>query len=109
MVTKMDKNEEMILRAFLNLPNLSILNHKFELHDDVLAGYVMRSLNGERFRKTFIAFEKDEFNFISHLINMNYNREDGHNLITYLYTVKLVCNILNKYQARKTPDNGTLD
>lgn len=95
----MNRSEELVLKAFLNLPEVNILDHRFELHDDVLAGYVTRFLNGERFKETFVPFKKEEFDFISHLININYYREEGYDLITYLNTVKLACNILNKYKV----------
>lgn len=50
------KYEKQILEAYLNIPPRKLLNHKFELEEDYLAGYVTRFLHGERFKEEFVPF-----------------------------------------------------
>lgn len=94
----MTKNEEYILKSYLVLPSPNLLNHELELENDYLAGYVSRFLKGENFDIEFKIFDKAISNKINDLISKNINNYEGRDLLTYFLTVKLVCNILNKYQ-----------
>ena len=92
------KSEKMILKAYLALPTITLLQHRFELDESFLAGIVTRFLQGERFNKAFIAFTDAELKFIDELIDTNTDNKDGKDLITAVFITQAVCNILNKYQ-----------
>lgn len=97
---KPTNNEELLLKAYLELPPRQLLNHKFELEEDYLAGYVSRFLKGERFDKEFTAFSKEENEVINSLITKNYDSVDGKDLLTAFLTTKAICNIMNKYKTK---------
>ena len=91
------KYEKQILEAYLNIPPRKLLNHKFELEEDYLAGYVTRFLHGERFKEDFVPFLDYELEVINPLIESNKDNDDGKELITAVLLTKAVCNIMNKY------------
>lgn len=92
----MNKSEELSLKAYLALPMRKLLNHKFEIEEDYLAGYVSRFLKGERFVQEFEPFSQEELDFIDPMLkNLN---EDGKDLLTAVLLTKVVCNIMNKYK-----------
>ena len=74
------------------------MNHKFELEEDYLAGYVTRFLHGERFEEDFVPFSDYELEVINPLIESNKDNDDGKELITAVLLTKAVCNIMNKYK-----------
>lgn len=87
-----------ILKAFISLPNNKLLEHKYEMDMDYLAGYVNRFLKGERFAQDFTAFTKDQSEMINTLITKNIINDVGKDLLTEYYLTKIVVNILNKYK-----------
>ena len=91
-------SEKMILQAFLKLPTNPLLDHRFELQESCLAGFVSRFLKGERFEQTFTAFSDSEYNEIFSLIKENESSENGKDLLTSFLLSIAVCNILNKYR-----------
>lgn len=92
------KTEELVLKAYLELPSRKLLSHKYELEEDYLAGYVSRFLSGERFDIVFTDFSKDELDTIIPLISQNINNDDGKDLLTAFLLTKTVCNIMNKHK-----------
>jgi hypothetical protein len=95
---KLSKSELFALKAYLELPARKLLDHKFELEEDYIAGYVSCFLKGERFDIEFIAFSKEELEVINPIISQNINTEDGKDLLTAFLLTKVVCNIMNKYK-----------
>ncbi len=93
-----NKYEKSILEIFLELPVRKLLNHKFELEEDYLTGYVSRFLKGERFEKEFIPFSEYQLEIINSLLEQYSNTEDGKDLLTAVYITKAACNIMNKYK-----------
>jgi len=87
-----------LLKTYLKLPNRKLLEHKFEIEEDFLAGYVQRFLKGERFSIEFIAFTESELNFITPILNNYIQTDDGKDLLTAFLLAKTVCNIMNKYK-----------
>jgi len=94
----LSKSEQLILKAYLELPARKLLQHQFELEEDFLAGHVTRFLKGERFNIEFNAFNDEELSVISPLISSNIQNEDGKDLLTAFLLTKTVCNIMNKYK-----------
>ena len=93
------KHEKKILEAYLELPSRKLLNHRFELEEDYLAGYVTRFLHGERFNKEFIPFSEYELEVIQQpLIESNLNNSDGQDLQIAFLLTNAVCVIMNKYK-----------
>ena len=92
------KYEKQILEAYLGLPPRKLLRHQFEMEEDYIAGYVLRFLNGERFKEVFIPFSDYELEVISPLIEANKDNVDGKELMTAVLLTKAVCNIMNKYK-----------
>ncbi len=86
------------LKSYLELPTRKLLNHRFEMEEDYLAGYVSRFIKGERFDKEFTAFSKEELEIINPIISKNISNDDGKDLLTAFLLTKLVCNIMNKYK-----------
>ena len=91
---KLPKHELYVLKAYLALPLRKLLDHKFEVEENYIAGYVSRFLKGERFDKEFTAFSKEK----NEVITKNFNNDDGKDLLTAFLTTKAVCNIMNKYK-----------
>lgn len=87
-----------ILKAFNSLPNNKILEHKFEMDRDYLAGYVNRLLKGERYEQDFTAYTKEQSELINALITKNIINDSGKDLLTEFHLTKIVVNILNKYK-----------
>ena len=94
----MNKSEKLILKAFLNMPSIPILNHELELEESFLAGYVTRFLKGERFDKIFVAFSEEEEKLIQKVLNQSIEIQQKIDLKNKVMLTKLVCNILNKYK-----------
>ena len=92
------KYEKKILEAYLELPSRKLLNHRFELEEDYLAGYVTRFLHGERFNKEFMPFSEYELEIIQPLIESNLNNSDGQDLQIAFLLTNAVCVIMNKYK-----------
>ncbi|NLD25846.1 MAG: hypothetical protein GX661_00640 [Acholeplasmataceae bacterium] len=57
---KLQEYETNALKAYLALPARKLLDHRFEMEEDYLAGHVHSFLKGERFDKEFTAFSKQE-------------------------------------------------
>jgi hypothetical protein len=96
------KSEVSVLKAFLELPTRKLLNHKFEMEEDCLTGYVQRFLKGERFDIEFKAFSEEELNAINPLISKHIQTDDGKDLLTAFLLTKIACNIMNKYKTSQT-------
>lgn len=92
------KYEKQILETYLNIPPRKLLNHKFELEEDYLAGYVTRFLHGERFKEEFVPFLDYELEVINPLIESNKDNDAGKELMTSVLLTKAICNIMNKYK-----------
>lgn len=90
--------EKQLLKAYLNLPSIKLLNHQFEMDEDYLAGYVNRFLHGERFDKEFVSYENNQLKIIEPLIKEKKYTSDGKELYTAVLLTEIVCNILNKYK-----------
>ena len=93
-----EKYEKKILEAYLELPSRKLLNHRFELEEDYLAGYVARFLHGERFEKEFIPFPEYELEVIQPLMESNLNNAEGQELQIAFLLTNAVCVIMNKYK-----------
>lgn len=92
------KSEELVLKAYLALHTRKLLNHRFEAEEDYIAAHVISFINGERYEKEFIAFSKEELDFINPIISKNISTDDGKDLLTAFLLTKAVCNIMNKYK-----------
>ncbi len=95
-----EKYERQILEAYLKLPSRKLLDHRFELEEDYLAGCVDSFLHGKRYYEEFVPFSESELSAISPLIEDNIGTEDGKDLYTAYLLTLAVCNILNKYRRK---------
>ena len=96
---RINKDEFYILQAFLHLPSNPLLDHKLELEEGYLAGFVERFLKGERFDRSFNAFTDEELETIDLLIEKNKNNSHGVELEKIRDITQITCNILNKYKT----------
>lgn len=92
------KSEKLILKAYISLPSQVVLDHKFELDEDYLAGYVSRFLSGERFKFSINIFNDEDLKYIDNLIEKNIDNSIGKDLMVYKFLILSVCSILNKYK-----------
>lgn len=96
---KLQEYEISLLKNYLKLPVRKLLNHKFEIEEDYIAGHVQRFLKGERFNFDFIAFSEKELDYIKPVLSNNISSNEGKDLYTAICLTKIVCNIMNKYKV----------